>query len=143
MSFTHIFKNCPLVLEKKNKTKEGESNEYQQMINRYLKLNNYEHDILDSDKFPYSRQCMKAKKKLLKELGLGNKPNVSDEGDFSNKDKLLEESMSMNCAEVIVTNLHKIIEVLWSKISRYCSGIKLLLLMNFQFESAIVVYTDL
>ena len=32
--------------------------------------------------------------------------------------------MSMDCAECIVTNIHKIIEFLWSKISRYASGIK-------------------
>lgn len=83
---------------RKENTKENESNEYQpstldgyhSMISRYLNENNYPYDIKTSKEFKASRECLKAKKQQLKELGHGNKPNASDAVDISDEDKMIE-----------------------------------------------------
>lgn len=79
---------------RKEKTKEGESNEYQpctfdsyqSMINIYLKKLT---TTRLSAEFQGSRKCIKAKKQHSKELGHGNRPNVSDPVDFQMRRNLL------------------------------------------------------
>jgi hypothetical protein len=71
----------------RKETKEGECNGYhpgtldgyQTMTNRYLKQQKYPYDILLPEEFQQSPDCLKAKKKHLKELGVGNKPNIAEE----------------------------------------------------------------
>ena len=96
----------------RKETKEGECNEYhpgtldgyQAMINRYLKQQKYPYDILLSEEFQQSRDCLNAKKKHLKELGLDNKPNIAEELDFSDEEAFIESgAMSTDNAEGLVT----------------------------------------
>jgi hypothetical protein len=71
----------------RKETKEGECNGYhpgtldgyQTMTNRYLKQQKYPYDILLPEEFQQSPDCLKAKKMHLKELGVGNKPNIAEE----------------------------------------------------------------
>ena len=96
----------------RKETKEGECNGYhpgtldgyQTMTNRYLKQQKYPYDILLPEEFQQSPDCLKAKKKHLKELGVGNKPNIAEEVDFSNEKALIESgAMSTDNAEGLVT----------------------------------------
>ena len=77
---------------------------YQAMTNRYLKQQKYPYDILLSEEFQQSRDCLKAKKNHLKKLGLGSKPNIAEEVDFSDEEALIESvEMSTDYAEGLVT----------------------------------------
>ena len=77
---------------------------YQTMTKRYLKQQKYPYDILLPEEFQQSPDCLKAKKKHLKELGVGNKPNIAEEVDFSNEEALIESgAMSTDNAEGLVT----------------------------------------
>jgi hypothetical protein len=57
------------------------------MINIYLKKLT---TTRLSAEFQGSRKCIKAKKQHSKELGHGNRPNVSDPVEFSDEEKLIE-----------------------------------------------------
>ncbi|CAG2209895.1 unnamed protein product [Mytilus edulis] len=83
---------------RKENAKEGESNEYQpstldgymSMICRYLKQNGYKYDIKTDDEFKKSRDCLKAKKQQLKEMGMGNRPYVSIAVELSDEETMIE-----------------------------------------------------
>jgi len=62
----------------------------QSMINRYLRINNYGHDIITDQLFTKSRECLKAKKKNLRKLGFGNRPNAAEALDSEDEDGLFE-----------------------------------------------------
>ncbi|VDI48542.1 Hypothetical predicted protein [Mytilus galloprovincialis] len=99
---------------RKENAKEGESNEYQpstldgymSMICRYLKQNGYKYDIKIDDEFKKSRDCLKAKKQQLKEMGMGNRPYVSDAVELSDEETMIEAgSLGMDNPEGLVTLL--------------------------------------
>ena len=48
----------------------------QSSIDRYLRESNYEHSILNSRFFKESRDVLEGKARLLREKGLGKKPNI-------------------------------------------------------------------
>ena len=75
-----------------------------QMINRYCKQQKQPYDILLSEEFQQSRDYLKAKKKHLRKLGLGNKPTIAEEVDFSDEEALIERgAMSAGNTEGLVT----------------------------------------
>ncbi|CAG2243535.1 unnamed protein product [Mytilus edulis] len=99
---------------RKENAKEGESNEYQpstldgymSMICRYLKQNGYKYDIKTDDEFKKSRDCLKAKKQQLKEMGMGNRPYVSDAVELSDEETMIEAgALGMDNPEGLVTLL--------------------------------------
>ena len=63
---------------------------FQSMINRFLKLNGYQYDIMKDQVFVKSRECLNAKKKHSKELGLGNRPNAAQALESDEEDELFE-----------------------------------------------------
>lgn len=66
----------------------GTLHSYMTMINRYLKKQNYGYDITTANEFKISRECLTAKKKQLKEMGLGNKPNAAESIEEADEDEL-------------------------------------------------------
>ena len=48
----------------------------QSSIDRYLRESNYEHSILNSRFFKESRDVLEGRARLLREKGLGKKPNI-------------------------------------------------------------------
>lgn len=68
----------------------GSLDGFQTMINRHLRLNNYGHDIITDQIFTKSRECLKAKKKNLKKLGFGNRPNAAEAVDSEEEDELFQ-----------------------------------------------------
>ncbi|CAC5385835.1 unnamed protein product [Mytilus coruscus] len=81
---------------RKQTKNENDESEYQPgtlsgfhgMINRYISLNGYTHDIMKDLTFKKSRDCLMAMKKHLKELGLGNLPNAAEAIESDEEEKL-------------------------------------------------------
>ncbi|CAC5392202.1 unnamed protein product [Mytilus coruscus] len=81
---------------RKQTKNENEESEYQPgtlsgfhgMINRYSSSNGYIHDIMKDLTIKKSRDCLMAKKKHLKELGLGNLPNAAEAIESDEEEEL-------------------------------------------------------
>ena len=70
------------------------------MINRFLRLNHYEYDHTKSMEFQQSRDCLTSKKKKhLKEMGLGNRPNAAEALEPEDEEELY------NCGAYLVQKI--------------------------------------
>ncbi|CAC5383260.1 unnamed protein product [Mytilus coruscus] len=82
---------------RKQTKNENDESEYQPgtlsgfhgMINRYLSLNGYTHDIMKYLTFKKSRDCLMAKEKHLEELGLGNLPDAAEDIESDEEKRFL------------------------------------------------------
>jgi hypothetical protein len=77
------------------------------MINRYLRINKYGHDIITDQLFTKSRECLKTKKKNLKIFGFGNRPNAAEALDSEEEDEHFE------CGAFGADNPDSLISALW------------------------------
>ncbi|XP_071149033.1 uncharacterized protein [Mytilus edulis] len=66
----------------------GSLDGFQSMINKHLKMKEYPLDIMRDDQFKKSRDCLTAKKKHLKQLGLGNHPNAAEALESEDEEEL-------------------------------------------------------
>jgi hypothetical protein len=82
---------------------------FKSMINRFLRLNHYEYDLTKSKDFHQSRDCLaaKPKKKHLKEMGLGNRPNAAEALEPEDEEKLY------NCGAFGTENPDSLLSTLW------------------------------
>ena len=84
----------------------GSLESFQQMINRYLRLNNYGKDISRDIEFKKSRECLVAKKKHLKQLGLGNRPHASEAVNSEDEDELYDSgAFGQNNPDSLITTI--------------------------------------
>ena len=61
---------------------------YHRSIDRYLRDVGYQYSILNSIEFTLSRRILQAKRKELKSLGFGNKPNKADPLSHADEERL-------------------------------------------------------
>ncbi|XP_071133127.1 uncharacterized protein KIAA1958-like [Mytilus edulis] len=66
----------------------GSLDGFQSMINKHLKMKEYPLDIMRDDQFKKSQDCLTAKKKHLKQLGLGNHPNAAEALESEDEEEL-------------------------------------------------------
>ena len=85
----------------------------QSSIDRYLRESNYEHSILNSRIFKGSRDVLESKARLLREKGLGRKPNKT------NSLTRQEEDILWECGQLGDKTPKSIIATLWWQLTQH------------------------
>ena len=79
---------------------------FQQMMNRFLRLYNYGKDITKDIEFKKSRESLVAKKKHLRQLSLGNRPNASEDVNSEDEDELYDSgTFGQNNPDSLITTM--------------------------------------
>ena len=76
------------------------------MMNRFLRLYNYGKDITKDIEFKKSRESLVAKKKHLRQLSLGNRPNASEDVNSEDEDELYDSgTFGQNNPDSLITTM--------------------------------------